>query len=115
MPAHAFPKSVKRHLRQLANETYENELAKEMTKLAEQFEAWKQGHICAGDLNILIHDYHQGPSREMFARYNSRLGDDVLVAGAIARGLLKRDDIPEEVWPHIQGLTEFYRSQLKHE
>ena len=108
MPMQTFPKAVKRQLRELAIQAYENELAEEMSKLAEQFEAWKQGRICAGDLSSIIHDYDRGPSRDMFWRYNSRVGDDVLVASAVARGLLKREDIPENVWPHIEKLTQFY-------
>jgi len=100
-----FPKPVKRKMQELAGQAYENELAQELSKLAEHFEAWKHGEINSFDLSDFIHEFHQGAARELFNRYNTRGSEHVLVAGAVGRGLLKREDIPDEVWPLLEGLV----------
>ena len=106
---HEFPKPIKRKIRELAGQVYEKDLAGELTKLAEHFEAWKRGEIDSFDLSDLIHKFHQGPARELFSRYNTPGIEHTLVAHAVVRGLLEREDIPDDVWPHLEGLVEMYR------
>jgi hypothetical protein len=104
----SYPKSIRRHLRQLALRAYETELARELVPLATKFDDWKAGKISADELSDLIHKYDRGRSRELCSRYNTSGCDDMNVVGAILRGLLKKEDIPAEVWPHIQSLVELF-------
>jgi hypothetical protein len=105
-----YPKHVKKKLRELRCEAHERELARELTQLAAKFDEWKTGRIGAGDLDHLIHQHHNGPSRELFKFYNS--GDDrFAVAHAVVEGVLKEDEIPEDVWTLIKGHVQFLRRE----
>jgi hypothetical protein len=106
-----YPKQVKKHLRELVGLAYEAELKLALTQLAEQFDAWRENKISSGKLSDLIHEYHQGPSRELFNLYDNA-PIDILVASAVARGLLKEEDVPAEVLLHIQNALEFARQNL---
>ena len=50
-----YPKAIKKKLRNLMGEAYENELAEELAKLEAKFAEWRAGKIYAGDLSYLIH------------------------------------------------------------
>jgi hypothetical protein len=99
-----YPKQIKRQLRELNEKAHENELNQELAKLALEFEAWKQGRISGDELNDLIHAFHHGPSRELFNRYTLRGNEHFAVAGAVVQGILRKEDIPDEVWPYLQDL-----------
>jgi hypothetical protein len=105
-----YPKHVKKKLRELRCEAHERELARELTQLAAKFDEWKAGQIGAGDLDLLIHQHHNGPSRELFKFYDG--GDDrFAVAHAVVEGVLKEDEIPEDIWPHIEIHVQFLRRE----
>ena len=55
------PKRIKKQLKRLLIEAYENELTIELTKLATKFDEWREGKISAGELSYLIHEYDIGP------------------------------------------------------
>jgi hypothetical protein len=105
------PKRIKRQLKKLLVEAYENELTIELTKLATKFDEWKEGEISAGELSYLIHEYDTGPSRDMFKFYNN-VAPTIVVGRAVAEGLLKEEDIPEEIWPYIQNTVQFWKTNL---
>ena len=104
-----LPKHIKRQLRELAGQAYENELAAELHKLAEHFDEWKAGKIAASNLEHLIHKFHNGPARELFSRYNDP-HVRVMVASAIARGLLDRESVPDDVWPYLQAAVQLFQT-----
>jgi hypothetical protein len=104
-----YPKAVWRNLRDLVGLAYEVELGRELGKLAEHFDEWREGKIDAFDLTELVHKYHQGPARELWKRYADRPMVEMQVASAIARGILRREDVPEETWPYVEELIERYR------
>ena len=82
-----YPKRIKAHLNELADQAHERELARELTQLAARFDEWRAGRISAGELNHLIHQYHNGPSRELFKLYS--YGEShFAVARAVAEGVL---------------------------
>jgi hypothetical protein len=97
--------------KRLLIEAYENELTIELTKLATKFNEWKEGEISAGELSHLIHEYDTGPSRDMFKFYNN-VAPTIVVGRAVAEGLLKEEDIPEEIWPYIQNTVQFWKTNL---
>ncbi len=100
-------KAVKRGLRQLGAVAYEEELRRALLPLADVFEAWKAGRVASGDLVEAIHAFHQGPARELHLRYDRHLLP-ASVAQAVARGILKKEQVPPEVLAHLAGLLEFY-------
>ena len=104
---HQYPKHVKRLIREYAAQAYEIELGQALGELEQQFALWRAGQISVGELNDRIHAFHQGPSRELWSRYNARI-DDMLVAQAIVTGLLPRETIPAELLEALQPSMNFY-------
>lgn len=104
-----YPGSIKRMLRKYATQAYEKELHREISKLERHFEAWRAGTISSGELSHLIHQYEQGPSRELYKKYN--YGEDALnVAGAVVTGLLDREQLPAELLEAIQDIITAFES-----
>ena len=103
----SIPKRVRRQLRELAGMAYERELSQELEKLAQGFEQWRQGTIDAFELNDLIHKHHNGASRELWKHYHYAWLH-MQVAYAIFAGILREEEIAEEVWPYIEGALAFY-------
>jgi hypothetical protein len=65
------PKRVKRLLGEAAGAAYEEELRRALLPVAGAFKRWEPGALASGDLSDIIHRFHQGPSRELFLRYNT--------------------------------------------
>ena len=107
---HQYPKHIKRLIREYAGQAYEIELGQALGELEQQFSHWRSGQISAGELSDRIHAFHQGPSRELWGRYNARI-DDMLVAQAIVTGLLPRETIPAELLEAIQPSMNFFARQ----
>jgi hypothetical protein len=82
-----FTAAQRKDLRRLVELAYERELNEELGALEESFHQWRCGSINAYDLSQAIHEFHDGPARDLYVRYN-RLKPDVLVAHAFARGVL---------------------------
>ena len=66
-------KSQKKHLRELAGRGYEAALSNELDRLQAKFSRWKRGEIDVWDLNDEIHRHHDGPSRELYKLFSSRM------------------------------------------
>jgi hypothetical protein len=104
------PKRIKRLLRELAAEAHEEDVRRALAPLAEAFKRWEQRKVSSGELAELIHEFHQGPARDLYLRYNiSDLGPPV--AYAIVAGILDRKRIPTEVLDHLAGIIEFYEGE----
>ena len=104
------PKPIKKQLNKLSMEAHERELDRELVELAEKFDDWKAGKPGAGELASLVHDYDTGVLRELFNFYN-QAPLHMRVAYAVVEGILREGEIPEQVWPYIEGAIEFYRFQ----
>jgi hypothetical protein len=107
---HQYPKHIKRLIREYAAQAYEIELGRALGELEQQFTLWRSGQISAGELSDCIHAFHQGPSRELWGRYNADI-DDMLVAHAIVTGLLPRETVPAELLEALQRSMNFYERQ----
>ena len=83
------PKRIKRLLREHAAAAHEEELRRALAPVAEAFKRWERGELGSGELSEIIHRFHQGPARELFARYNTPYLE-MIVAYAITVGVLDR-------------------------
>jgi len=104
-------RSVRRRLRELAGEAHDLELGAHLDELFAHFQAWKRGEVSAGELNDRVHDYHQGPNRDVF-RHHSALKPDEIVARAIALGTLEEEGIEERILEILSPLIESFRHLL---
>lgn len=96
-------KAVRKMIREWCGIAYQRELSAELGKLHDRFHQWEAGTLSPFELSDAIHKFHQGPARDLYVRYEmSRGEDDWLVAGAIAGGLIKREEIPGEL---LEALT----------
>ena len=100
-------KRIKRLLREYAAAAHEEELRRALLPLAEAFGRWERRELGSGELSEIIHQFHQGPSRDLWGRYSApRL--EMAVAFAITTGVLGRGTIPAELLEHLAGSIRFY-------
>ena len=89
-------KAIRRKTRELADQAYEEELRRALVPLAEAFERWKVGAASSVEISDLIHEFHEGPAKQLWGTYTA-LKPDALVARAVALGVLERKSLPPEV------------------
>jgi hypothetical protein len=90
-----FSKSERRELRALVELAADREMTVYLNDLAKRFDAWRDGQIGPWELVDAIHEFHQGPNREMYARDHGNSMLLVYVTGAVNQGFLSRAEIPE--------------------
>jgi len=58
-----------------------------------------------------IHEFHDGPNREIYKRFTYSGSADLpmLAASAIATGLIGEKEVPTEVLPYLDRWLEFHR------
>ena len=95
-------KAQRRRVRELGGIAYERDLSAELTKLETEFKRWRGGKLDAFELSEVIHRFHQGPSRELFSKYDySNL--DLAVAHAIHRGVLLVEEVDADTIELLGG------------
>jgi hypothetical protein len=89
-------KLEKRQIRELAALAHERELGRELGEVEAEFGRWRRGEMDAHALTDAIHKFHNGPARKLYSLYT---GDmlEVVVASAIARGVVTEDEAPPEI------------------
>jgi hypothetical protein len=97
-----FSKNTSRKLGQLADEAYNRHLGRHLEELYKHFQSWKDGKISASELNQRVHEYHQGPARDLWGSYNY-FKPPYLVAQALTLGLLEEDEIPAEALEEMRS------------
>jgi len=102
-----YTKAQKKKLRQLAGIANERELDQEMEKLYQHFESWKKKEIDCFELSDLIHKFHQGASREIWKIYTDSYLD-MTVSRAVVLGLLKKEEIPEDLLDVLDSRIKFF-------
>jgi DNA primase large subunit len=105
----SYTTTQRKALRRLANLAYERELGAELANLEARFAEWRAQRISAFQISDLIHEFHDGPSRELYKLYGS-IDTAYLVARAIAQGLLHEDEAPTEILAKLADLIASYRS-----
>ena len=101
MEERELPKAIKKTMRLLVGLAREVELGKALEDLFGEFQAWKSGTIDSFELSDRIHKFHDGPNREIYLRYTSRLDLRFLVHYALGEGLIKKSAVPKEIWPYL--------------
>ncbi len=106
-PGKEAARNVRREIRLLAAQAYEEELGRELTSLREAFAAWERGEITSGGLSDRIHEFHQGPARALWLRYNLR-DRRPAAAYAIASGILDPARVSPAVRAELVSLIESF-------
>lgn len=101
----AYPKAIRAQFRELIGLAYERDMAAALEPLAAHFDDWRRGALNPFELNQLIHEYHHGASREIWKRYDDT-DPEVTLAQAIARGLLRKEEISPEVFEIVAHLVD---------
>jgi hypothetical protein len=109
-----IPKHIKRLLREQAALAYEVELRRALAPLAAAFDQWKEGKVSSDMINDMIHEFHQGPHRDLYSRYNSKMYEPT-IAYAIVKGILDKEKVPRELLEHLARLIKLYEEDLKRE
>jgi hypothetical protein len=101
-------KAQRRRLRELGGIAYERDLSEQLTNLESEFKRWRAGEIDAFALAEVIHRFHHGPARDLFANYGTSHIEFAL-AEAIHRGVVSED----EAGPVALQVLARYLSQLR--
>jgi len=105
-----FTKVQRRRLRELGAVAYERELSTELSKLETEFGRWRAGEIDGHELSDHIHQFHQGPARKLFSKYDhSNL--DFAVAHAIHRGVITEEEAGADAIEMLRVHLAFLRNQ----
>ena len=112
MGANKPPKNIRRTLKELSWKSYEIELREHLGNLFNNFKTWDNNKLKSGELSDLIHEFHDGPSREMYKYYNT-VDPEMSVSRAIVLEYFSSKQIPEEVFPFISNSIEFCKKQYK--
>ena len=68
------------------------------------------------ELSEAIHKFHQGPARDLYVKYEMKNGmPEWLVAGAIARGVITREELPEELLETVKSELSYVESMENEE
>lgn len=98
-------KHLRKLVRQAADEAYRRELDRELASLHAAFEQWRRGGMSGFDLSDRIHQFHQGPNRELYLRYVNET-PEFAVAGAIHSGVMRLDELHPDLLPTMGSFTE---------
>lgn len=104
------PKRLKRLIREWASIAHDRELVKALRDLRVHFDRWQRAEITAVELNDLIHQFHDGASRDIWKKYATNHLEPAL-GFAVATGILRKAELPPEVLQHIAGLIDFYEAE----
>lgn len=108
------PKHIKRAMRQLAARAYEAELGRELNALESEFSRWHRGQASAFDVAEAIHEFHQGPARDLYVSYTRPDPVDA-IAHTVHEGILDRTQIAPELLERLAVALSMYRAEESRE
>jgi hypothetical protein len=103
----SFGKAQRKELRRLASLAYERELGAALAALETHFREWHAGSCDVHQLSDMIHQFHNGIARDLFVTY-TRLEPRLAVAQAVARKVLRDDEVPATLREALHTLIAFY-------
>ena len=101
-------KEQKRELVRLAELAYERELGHWLSQLQVHFNAWQRGGITASELCGHVHEFHQGPARDVWSRH-AGLKHPARVAWGLAHGFLAESEVDPPVLDVVRATAEVFR------
>lgn len=63
-------------------------------------------------INDMIHEFDQGPHRDLYLRYSSKVLESN-IAHAIVKGILNKEKVPQELLDHLARLIKYYEEDIK--
>jgi len=66
----------------------------------------------SGELAERIHEFHQGPARDLFVKYDPRM-HRLAVAEVFVSGILPGSSVPPELLEHLAGALDYYEAEKK--
>jgi hypothetical protein len=108
-------KRIKRVMRELSREAFSRQQHAHLKQIASKVDSWASEHITDEDLASFLWEHFSGPAKELRDR-QAYLDPEILVASAVADGLLGETEIPEEVREDIMAkaktLAQLSRSRV---
>jgi hypothetical protein len=101
----------RRLLQSLAAMAEERELTAALAALEGEFRAWRRGKRTISQLRDAIAQFQNGPAREIVSHYQY-LNPDASVPMAVARGILKEEEIPVSLMKSIRADLENHRTVM---
>ncbi len=107
-----FNKSDRRRVRELADIAWERQLRDELLAIGDAITAMRNNTITPHDVNQLIHQFHNGTSRELYNRYS---GGQIWIAVCRAHydGILSDEDVSdvsEKLRDELRRFADTYRT-----
>ena len=96
-------KNQMKHLRSLASRAYDTEISAALDDLFEKFRKWKANEITPWALSDEIHKFHNETARELYKIYEMSRNPEFNVAYAVAKGILKIEEVEESCRPLIES------------
>lgn len=90
-------KQVRKQAGDLIGIAYSRELNHHLNNLAQRFDEWRQNTLDCWELNDLIHQFHDGISRDLYKTYSYSNDQVFLISRALALGFLKKDELSKEL------------------
>ncbi|MBL7072333.1 MAG: hypothetical protein ISS33_00980 [Candidatus Omnitrophica bacterium] len=104
-----YPKPIKKNLKELVSVAYKRELDNYTEHLAKYFDRWRTKKIDCFQLKEIIHKFHNGIFRELWKKYNLPC-EDVLISMAVAKNIIKKEEINPDTFEHIKDMIDSYKS-----
>ena len=101
-----YSKKTKKEIRRLSELAHERELEKALSELQLKFKQWENNELDPFELDHEIHIFHSKTSREIFKRYNDGIMTDYVVAIAIARDIIDKEEVDPEAYQELELLIE---------
>jgi hypothetical protein len=83
-------------------------------ELHDRFHDWLKERIDSFAMSDLIHEFHDGPARDLYVIYN-RLNPEMQVARALARGILTEDEVTPQLHEELSNAIEFFKEGARRE
>jgi hypothetical protein len=104
----AHSKEIRIELGQLVEMAHDRELGLYLSHLERHFAEWREGQIGPCELSDFIHEFHDGWARAVYKTY-SILKREQLVARALGIGLVREDEVSEELREMLSDSIAFFR------
>jgi hypothetical protein len=100
-------KRTRKDIAELVDKACEKEFSKVLSGLESHFMEWRAGRISCFRLNELIHEYHDGVARDLWAKYRHRPSS--LLPVLVADGVVPETEVPSDVLAEIRESVDAFK------